>query len=318
MYKIIISLSKVGCPSCGFSFCTKCLKKTIVVPKFGGPERKVCLSCWDKITKGIDVKTTYVNKNKQNNTQLPILYILNYRSKKKLNPILPSPLDDPIPDDIQSNLDTVIEQRLAALKKIDSNENNLDITSDETIAIRIANLKEIPFTKTNNIDLLTIVDKRTDEEKTSDLVKQFLNESKIDEATSSASKVDSIEDIEKRLNALRGDGNVCNNRLANDDNNAYQNVENIVKRYMDEAKLPEAEKLTEEEQEFVRNADGKSIKDLEELPWCSICNEDATIRCLGCEGDLFCRSCFNEFHANDEEYREHSSSPYTANKKKCI
>lgn len=201
------------------------------------------------------------------------------------------------------------------MKKIDSNENNFDITSDETIAIRIANLKEIPFTKTNNIDLLTIVDKRTDEEKTSDLVKQFLDESKIDEATSSASKVDSIEDIEKRLNALRGDENVCNNRLANDDNNAYQNVENIVKRYMDEAKLPEAEKLTEEEQEFVRNADGKSIKDLEELPWCSICNEDATIRCLGCEGDLFCRSFFNEFHANDEEYREHSSSPYTANKK---
>jgi hypothetical protein len=48
--------------------------------------------------------------------------------------------------------------------------------------------------------------------------------------------------------------------------------------------------------------------------WCVICNEDATVRCLGCEGDLYCQECWNEGHRSPDagyEERTHKAVVYT-------
>lgn len=32
--------------------------------------------------------------------------------------------------------------------------------------------------------------------------------------------------------------------------------------------------------------------------WCCICNEDAEVKCLGCDGDIYCQNCWRDGHGN--------------------
>ncbi len=38
--------------------------------------------------------------------------------------------------------------------------------------------------------------------------------------------------------------------------------------------------------------------------WCIICSDDATVQCLGCDGDLYCANCWKEGHMGPDVGRE--------------
>lgn len=52
----------------------------------------------------------------------------------------------------------------------------------------------------------------------------------------------------------------------------------------------------------------------DDLPWCCICNEDATIRCYDCDGDLYCTRCFSEGHEQFGLF-DHKYGPFEPQRK---
>ncbi|RMZ02566.1 hypothetical protein D0862_05989 [Hortaea werneckii] len=45
--------------------------------------------------------------------------------------------------------------------------------------------------------------------------------------------------------------------------------------------------------------------------WCCICNEDGEVRCLGCEGDIYCQTCWREGHGSGPgQERGHRAEQY--------
>lgn len=54
--------------------------------------------------------------------------------------------------------------------------------------------------------------------------------------------------------------------------------------------------------------------------WCIICQDDATLKCLGCDSDLYCQRCWNEGHRGETagfEERTHKAVLYARKKKQA-
>ncbi|KAF1840438.1 uncharacterized protein K460DRAFT_296490 [Cucurbitaria berberidis CBS 394.84] len=54
--------------------------------------------------------------------------------------------------------------------------------------------------------------------------------------------------------------------------------------------------------------------------WCVICQDDATLRCLGCDSDLYCQNCWMEGHRGESagfEERRHKAVLYSKKKKQA-
>ncbi|XP_060062891.1 abscission/NoCut checkpoint regulator-like isoform X2 [Ylistrum balloti] len=111
----------------------------------------------------------------------------------------------------------------------------------------------------------------------------------------------------------QGDDN-CNSD--SDNENEDELAASLIKRLIEEQKLDEAagrdsidvDKIGVRRSQIRSNED-MSHEDDDELPYCSICTEDANIRCHGCDKDLYCNQCWNKSH-KDFQMEDHVTSKY--------
>merc|ERR1719422_881835 len=82
----------------------------------------------------------------------------------------------------------------------------------------------------------------------------------------------------------------------------YEDTDDILSKIMAEVKLEERLSPLDPED---HPSSSRRQPEPEELPWCVICNEDASLRCHDCDGDLYCGECFREY------CRGHRSEKFT-------
>ncbi|KAH8289537.1 hypothetical protein KR054_007113, partial [Drosophila jambulina] len=219
-----------GCPNCGYSFCAKCLKRPMPVPRHAGKVLNVCLICYDKLSKlqasadadkVVDCDAlpgelvTKFHLAPPPKSASPMDGGLSEAADALLDKCLPS--EDLaavlVPttgassatsqayaknheEDIDENLDSAISKRIENLKRVDA--------TDDEIRARLANLSGMPHDRRNydKKDLLLATDQRNDQEKIRDLLEQFMGESQLDQRVDQQ-RDDAISDIERRLRALR-------------------------------------------------------------------------------------------------------------------
>lgn len=170
----------------------------------------------------------------------------------------------------------------------------------EELESRVARLKGIDPANYSAppITVYTPPDVRTDVEKADALLSQLLDETEIDrhvEPPPLHRRISMDEELEERLNKLKGHVKTSSEKFLGGlshsmEVDSEEEAEKIVEKLLNEAMLPE---IPDEDEEII--APTRQVVDDPDdnvLTWCVICNEDARLKCLDCDGDIYCLDCY--------------------------
>ncbi|XP_013014193.1 abscission/NoCut checkpoint regulator isoform X3 [Cavia porcellus] len=341
--KFTLFKKEFGCKNCGRAFCSGCLSFSAVVPRTGNTQQKVCKQCHEILTRG----SSPANASKWSPPQNYKKRVATLEAKQKPSPQSQglSQQDQVIaerlarlrqenkPKSVPSQAE--IEARLAALK----DEPRGPITSIQEMETRLAALKgRVPPSQTPRPNDLNQGGAGSQHTNSQGQISWSLEEEKNRLLTEAAvelreknTREEQILALAKRLAMLQGrDPNrvtLQDYRLPDSDEDEDEEtaIRRVMQQLTEEAALDEAsgfnipvEPASQPPAQHWK-AEPKSLKvqpvaprpetEEEELPWCCICNEDATLRCAGCDGDLYCARCFREGH-DAFELKEHQTSAY--------
>ncbi|XP_038597260.1 abscission/NoCut checkpoint regulator isoform X3 [Tachyglossus aculeatus] len=318
--KFTLFKKECGCKNCGRSFCSGCLSFTAAVPRAGSAQHKVCKPCHELLTRGSSVASA-ARRSPPENYKRRVAELEARRGPAASGPAgLLSP-------------DQVIAQRLERLRQ---DGQPKPVPSPAEIEARLAALQAprgpVPPVREMEERLAALrghppparaprpahqpPDPRTQARQAEDLLAQLAAEVAIDESQERVTPPavtlqdyhlpDSDEDVEEE-----------------------EAIRRVVQQLVEEAALDEAGGFNipagrpPHSQPRLHLPEGQGSPPVpavptspitpteEELPWCCICNEDATLRCHGCDGDLYCSRCFGEGH-DAFERKEHRTTAFCA------
>lgn len=224
-------------------------------------------------TKNIDVsnKTNTQTTDKRTNDEIPLeeMQRLIAEASKELDVDAQKALED-----LQK--DKEIMKRLQAVK----NRKKEDVNKD---------------TDEKSADEISDSDNENEETLTKNLIKQILEENKLDEAAAK----DGVDTSE--TNSLKEEKNKTSSKDSKKSKEKSKSDKKSKKVLNTEPKRQRVEE---------NNSD---VDDDDELPYCVMCTEDATIRCHGCDLDLYCGRCWKESHVQFE-MDDHVTSKYMQKK----
>uniref|UniRef100_A0A8C9ASS4 Abscission/NoCut checkpoint regulator n=1 Tax=Prolemur simus TaxID=1328070 RepID=A0A8C9ASS4_PROSS len=347
--KFTLFKKEYGCKNCGRAFCSGCLNFRAAVPRTGTTQQKVCKQCHEVLTSGSspanDSKWSPPQNYKKRVAALEAKQKPSTPQSKGLtqqDQVIAERLarlrQENKPKLVASQAE--IEARLAALK----DEPQGSIPSTQEMEARLAALQDrVPPSQTPQLAHQT-PDTRTQAQQAQDLLMQLTAEVAIDESweqrgpaaslqndlsqggpgsqgTNSSGQASwSLEEEKSRLLAeaaveLREENTRQERILALAKRLAVLRGQDPDRVTLQDYHLPDSDDDEDEEtaiQRVLQQAqavDPRPEAEEEELPWCCICNEDATLRCAGCDGDLYCVRCFREGH-DAFDLKEHQTSAY--------
>ncbi|XP_003694443.1 abscission/NoCut checkpoint regulator [Apis florea] len=291
---------EVACPGCDFSCCSKCLKYKFNIPDKG--VKKICGRCFNK--KNYSNKSSCYNNIKMLDEHEELMVPVDIT--KKLDS-LENPAKPPIViykhtnhwDKFKNGLEPVDQEIVERLRKLKEEDKTTTLSVDE-IRRRLALLKDEDGDINQQKINIHQVDIRTDQQKTDDLIEEYLKQLEL------SSSSDSVSEIQTRLRSLQG---INKEHSINDINDENHVTNKLIAKALAEAELEKKYEENMDKLEEMEIEEIKHINDEDEKPSCIMCDQTEDLeQCLGCHGDLYCAICFEDNH-DDFEMKKHKREP---------
>uniref|UniRef100_A0A8C0WPX0 FYVE-type domain-containing protein n=1 Tax=Castor canadensis TaxID=51338 RepID=A0A8C0WPX0_CASCN len=346
--KFTLFKKEYGCKNCGRAFCSSCLSFSAVVPQASNTQQKVCKQCHEVLTRRVAALEAKQKPNtpwSQGSTQQDQVIaerLARLRQENKPKSVLSQAEIEArlaaLKAESQGSIPSMqeIETRLAALQgrappsqtcrlAPQTPDNRTMAQQTQDLLTELTAEVAIDETASPQNDLNqggTGNQHRNSQRQASQSLEEeksrLLAEAAV-QLQEENTRQERILALAKQLAVLRGqDPNTVTLQDyclpdSDDDEDEEAAIQRVMQQLTEEAALDEASGFNIPVEPAppprAQPCRAEPVAEDEELPWCCICNEDASLRCAGCDGDLYCARCFQEGH-DAFELKEHQTLAY--------